>query len=267
MELGIFFDHLVEAARQKNLPLQRVLEHASAHNIRYVDIDGAFLMQNEHRVEDMLQKTGLYIGCVDGRFDLAHDQGMDEAEALIRFAAQRDIRHVLLIPGYAQPGEERGEIMERIAEYLRPLAHVAAGFHVQCSLEDYDDNRAPYGTWQELCWFLKRVEGLGVTFDTGNFAYFGQDAREALTQLLPFVRMAHCKDRARRSVAGEAGVQTPGGELLYPCAVGEGMIPIAELLKMLAKGGYHGGLTIEHFDSNRQYEAMAASADWLSMNI
>lgn len=30
MELGIFFDHLVEAARQKNLPLQRVLEHASA---------------------------------------------------------------------------------------------------------------------------------------------------------------------------------------------------------------------------------------------
>lgn len=263
MELGVFFDHLTEAADQEGLSLERVLAYAHAQGITYVEMSGSYYMNNERRVEEMFKSTGIRVGCVDERLDLAHDKGVEDGERLVRFAREHGVENVLIIPGLIDTGEERAEVMERIAKNLQPLAHVAAGLHVNCLLEDFDNERAPYGTWQELKWFMDRVAGLGVCFDTGNFAFFGQDEQEALEALLPLIKMVHCKDRALHGLPDEQGVQSPSGRLLYPCAVGRGFIGVRRIVEALRGRGYAGQLMIEHYDASRQCEKLAESAAYL----
>lgn len=259
MELGIFYDHLRAAAAQESLPISEVCLLASAMGYRYVDIDGGEYMRDWRSVDATLGAADMRVGCVDGRFDLAHESGMVEAEALIRFAADRGVGNVLLIPGSVLPGEEREAVMERVSLALRPLARLGKQLGVCCSLEDYDAADAPYGTARELQWYMERVDGLGCTFDTGNFAYFGEDALTAFAALKPFTVMLHLKDRAARSLRGEEGSVAADGEtMLYPCAVGEGGMPVEPIVRAMA--GRDIGMTAEHFGANRMLEVMRLSA-------
>lgn len=260
-------DHLREAAVQENCTCLEVLEHAASRGIRSVTVDGRYWIENEAELDGLLQKTKMRIDSAFGNFDLAHDHDLDKAEELISFAAKHGVRNVLLVPGFVHTGEKREEVMERIAGHLQTLVTSATTQGVTCSLEDYDHKDAPFGTWQELKWFVTHVEGLGITFDTGNFAYFNQDARESLNELLPYVTSVHCKDRSDVSLRGEEGLICPDGRVLFPCAVGEGTIPMEQIVKTLMAAGYDGTLAIEHYGCSKQFDAIAMSADYLASQI
>ena len=134
---------------------------------------------------------------------------------------------------------------------------------MQCSLEDFDNAEAPFGTWQELKWYVEQVPGLNISFDTGNFAYFGQDVLEAFGQLAPYVCLVHVKDRKAEGRPGEKYTEAVDGRKLYPSAVGSGQIPMAEVIERLKKNGFDGCMTIEHFDSADMLGDMRKSAEWL----
>lgn len=258
MSVGVFFHHLREAARQENLTISEVVIRAASLGVSYVDIEGDHMMLNERELYDLLYSHGITVGCLDGRFDLAHDNGVKNAEELIRFAAAFQTPHVLLIPGQVKPGEERKQVMERIADNLRPLVRLGRELGVCCSLEDYDAPDTPYGTAEELLWYMERVDGLGCSFDTGNFAYFGQDALKAFEMLKPYIVLLHLKDRASHSLRGEQPtIAMDGVTPLYPCAVGEGDMPIKQIVQAFA--GKNIGMTIEHFGANRQLELITRS--------
>ncbi|NLO86182.1 MAG: sugar phosphate isomerase/epimerase [Clostridiales bacterium] len=264
MELGIFFDHVLEAAKQENCTIIEVLQHAASNGIKNLTIDSAYWMQHDREIDQLLMQSGMTIHSTFAHADLAHDHEMEKAESVIRFAADHGVEHVLLIPGFVKEGEERQVIIERIAKHLGELVQTANRQSVICSLEDFDHVDATFGTWSELKHYASEVAGLAITFDTGNFAYFGQDALTALDELLVYVKSVHCKDRSFTQLRGEEGLGCPDGRRLFPCAVGEGHIPFEPMMRKLVASGYDGNLTIEHYDCNHQYQAMADSAAYLN---
>ncbi len=267
MKIGIFFDHLRVASDQTGLPLNKVVQEAAGLGIDYVHVNGEFWMNNEQRVDELLQNAGLRVGAVDGFFALTQGEETDKAEELIRFMSRKGVEQLLLIPGFVHEAQSRQSAMDEALKHMKHLVYLARCMHVQCSLEDFDNVAAPFGTWQELKWYVEQIPELRISFDTGNFAYFAQDALEAYEQLSPYVCLVHLKDRKYEGRPGEKGLIAADGKKLYPSAVGSGQMPIKKLIARLTADGFDGCMTIEHFDSADMMSDMRQSVGWLKEQL
>ena len=141
-------------------------------------------------------------------------------------------------------------------------------------IEDFDDRNSPIACVSGMKWFAEQVPGLCFTFDTGNFIIHGEDIFAAWEELKDKVVHVHCKDRkisaekllkVQKTESSEPlQVQenaTPDIKECYlPAAVGEGCIPIKELVYKMKEYGYRGYLAIEHFDAADQEAYMQKSA-------
>lgn len=263
MKMGIFLDHLREASNQTGMTLVAVAKQAAQMGISFVHVNAGFWMENEARVDELLAQSGLYVGSADDTFHFTQNRDLDRAEAVIRFLSRKGVKQLLLIPGFVHEAQSRQSAMDEAAGCMKKLMYLARSLHVKCSLEDYDHSAAPFGTWQELKWYAEQIPELGITFDTGNFAYFGQNALEAFEQLKPFICHVHLKDRKDTGREGEKALKALDGKMLYPSAVGSGEMPIREILTALKQNGYSGGVLIEHFDSADMMQDMRSSVEWL----
>jgi len=263
MKIGIFLDHLRDACNQTGRTLESIATEAAELGIEFVHVNGDFWMENESRVDDLLAKAGLYVGSSDNIFQFTQGRDVDKAEKLIRFLSCKGVEQLLLIPGFVHEAQSRQSAMDEAAKHMKELMYLARCLHVKCSLEDYDNANAPFGTWQELKWYVEQIPELGISFDTGNFAYFGQDAKEAYQQLKPYICHVHAKDRKYTGRDGEEPLKALDGKRLYPSAVGSGEMPMKEILGDLKANGYQGGVLIEHFGSADMLADMRRSAEWL----
>lgn len=267
MKIGIFLDHLREASNQTGQTLEALAQEAFRNGIEFVHVNGDFWMENEARVDELMTKTGLYVGSSDNIFHFTQGRDVDKAEKLIRFLSRKGVDQLLLIPGFVHEAQTRQSAMDEAARYMKELVYLARSLHVQCSLEDYDNSLAPFGTWQELKWYVEQIPDLKISFDTGNFAYFGQDALEAYAQLKPYICLVHAKDRKYTGRAAETPLESMDGKKLYPSAVGCGEMPMRQILGDLKASGYSGKVLIEHFGSLNMLEDMRLSAEWLKQLI
>ena len=267
MKIGVFLEHMREAGAQTGLPLEKVAFETAQMGIEFVHVNGEYWMENEARVDDLLDRAGLYVGSVDNIFQFTQGRDLDKAEKLIRFLSRKGVKQLLLIPGFVHEAQSRPSAMDEAARHMKELMYLSRSLHVQCSLEDYDNCTAPFGTWQELKWYVEQIPELKISFDTGNFAYFGQDAREAYEQLKPYICMVHAKDRKSAGREGEKPLIALDGSSLYPSAVGSGEMHIRPILSDLLASGFDGGVLIEHFGSADMMADMRRSAAWLKALI
>lgn len=267
MKIGIFLDHLREAGNQTGYSLEKIAMEAASCGIEGLHVNGSFWMENESRIDELAAKSGLEIAAADLMCQLTQGQDIDKAEKMIRFMSRKGVEQLLLIPGFVHPAQSRRSAMDEAMRHLKDILYLARSLHVKCSLEDFDHVDAPYGTYQELAVYTESLPELGVCFDTGNFAFYAQDALEAYEKLEPTICMVHAKDRGSHGRMGEEAVKAVDGKLLYPCAVGSGEIPIAEILQRLKENAYQGYVMIEHFGSADMLADMRSSAKWLQSKI
>jgi sugar phosphate isomerase/epimerase len=115
--------------------------------------------------------------------------------------------------------EFAGIIRDRLKEW-GPRA-IAEG-HV-LAIENHQDF-----TSQELVDFCAfGGEGVGITFDTGNTFPVGEAPLDFTRRVAPYVRHVHLKDYRVQF--------TTEGYRLIRCAIGDGAVPFAELLAILAE--------------------------------
>ena len=145
------------------------------------------------------------------------------------------------------------------------MVEIARSCGVTVTLEDYDNAASPCSTAMGLWFFLQNVEGLGFTFDTGNFAYSMEDASDGLHLLGPWLCHVHLKDRSRDAAFAnpqdDNWLADLSGDRMYPCPVGEGWLELEQWTRMLLRGGYRGSFSVEHFGAADQMEALRRSAE------
>ena len=264
MTLSVFYQHLTEAARERNLPIGEVCRLARDMGYTAVELDHAALI-SDASIPAVLEEAGLSVSSIYSffRFDEAHDEA--RIASLIGWAQRVGARRVMPIPGFfhAETEEGREEEMDRMLSSMEILVGEAKKAGITVTIEDFDSAVSPIRCSSLMLRFLTRIPDLRVTFDTGNFRFSAEPEEDAFRALSARIAHVHLKDRTSAPDYGDRPLIAMDGAPLYPCPVGGGMIPMDWILTQLKAMNYDGALVTEHFGCRDTISAMKQSADYI----
>lgn len=274
-QYGVFYHHIRCAAQEKGCTVERMLEDVRRWGIQYVELDRDDVGANENdirRLGRMLHSHDLQPSSIYGFYAWEQTDHLPIADdLLLRQAQMLGCKRVMLIPGfYTDPAN--ASLCQRENACMQAstcrMAELAAAQGLTATIECFDDGRSPIGTIAGMAEFLQAAPYLGVTLETGNFLFSGDDVLEAQQRFAGRIRHVHLKDRflpERSPNLAPSGEPTTAvtGQVMYPCAVGHGHIPVAQVLDELERQGYQGVMTIEHFGVPSYAEAIRDSVTWL----
>ncbi len=279
MKYSVFYHHICSAAQELGCSVDEMLCKIHAWGIRYVELDRDVVGTEEASIQALgqqLEQHGLKPSSIYGFYDWSHAAELPcEDDLLIRQAKLLGCERIMLIPGFYSDLQDADKCQKEKARMIactKRFVEAAASQGLTVTIECYDDVRSPIATIAGMAEFLQAVPELRVTLETGNFLFSGDDILQAQQQFRDLVRHVHLKDRYLPSlVQGDAPasmlkgtpVTAATGEVMYPCAVGQGHIPVHEVIGTLAQWGYDGIMTIEHFGVSSFAEAIQASIKWL----
>lgn len=284
IRLSVFFDHILQAEEQTGKHIPELLAEVKKAGISAVEINCTYLLEHPATLE-MLETAGLQVSCIYEFYALERGRETEKARRHIEIARKTKAGKILIVPGFFSveteefvncvPDREKvwdylshSEKAQRMADGLREIVEMAdsrniADTPITVVIEDFDDRNSPIACVSGMQWFAEQVPGLCFTFDTGNFIIHGENIFAAWEELKDKVVHVHCKDR---KISSDKPLQTQKNatpdikECYLPAAVGEGCIPIKELVYKMKEYGYRGYLAIEHFDAADQEAYMQKSA-------
>jgi len=123
---------------------------------------------------------------------------------------------------------------------LKSILNMAENFAIKLTIEPHNIYTVQTGTMLRIL-NLVRSDMLGVNFDTGNVFLFGTDPLEMLDAMIDKIMHIHLKDIGRETL------EKHGGETAIPAGVtiGEGVVPIKQIINRLKKSGFDGELSVE----------------------
>ncbi len=277
MELSVFYEHIEEAAKQSGRPVAEVLDIVSSAGIRLVEIDSLRLENEYDRIMPLLENSGINISCIYKTFDfvVTDDVAAEirKAQQLADMAVECHSPRILIVPGFVtEGGTVDDKVYNKVSECVSRTAKYAKANGIQTVMEDFDNEYSPCRNIEGLLKISQSVPELGIAFDTGNFRYSCEDVLEAYDALKDRIVHVHLKDRMYRTdnksdiddtkYAGDIAVAMDGVQM-YSCAVGDGHIPIAQVINKLKAKGYDGVYAIEHFGAHNQLQSILKSADYI----
>lgn len=283
IRLSVFFDHILQAEEQTGKHIPELLAEVKKAGISAVEINCTYLLEHPATLE-MLETAGLQVSCIYEFYALERGRETEKARRHIEIARKTKAGKILIVPGFFSveteefvncvPDREKvwdylshSEKAQRMADGLREIVEMAGSRNIADTpitvvIEDFDDRNSPIACVSGMQWFAEQVPGLCFTFDTGNFIIHGENIFAAWEELKDKVVHVHCKDR---KISSDKPLQTQKNatpdikECYLPAAVGEGCIPIKELVYKMKEYGYRGYLAIEHFDAADQEAYMQKS--------
>ena len=235
-KISIFCDHIETMARQEGISFAQ-----AASSLKEIGYTGADIrvFQNPEEIR-ILDSLGFAHACAITDIDYSKGDQTALEDITLAFMEEKGFDRLLLVPGLVPDtftSADRELIRERITAFAGRVK--AKGFDIL--VEDYDNARS-------LCYNAERLDSLfslspelGMVFDTGNFLFCGEDAKENLTRFKSRVRHVHLKDR----VSATDMTCVPAGS---------GCIPMGEIIRELKDAGYDGWFTIEQYGSKQMLE-------------
>ena len=275
MKYSVFYHHICEAARETGRNVDEMLLLARSWGIGYVELDRDAIGARGGDILglcDQLTRCGMAPSSIYGFYSWQEEGSVPAEDDLLLWQAQLlECPRVMVIPGfYTDPAdaEKCREEKARMIAGMQKLCAMAAARGITPTIECFDDARSPIATIAGMAEFLAAVPELKVTLETGNFLFSGDDILEAQHRFAGAIAHVHLKDRFLPRLSPD--ITPPGdrtvavtGEVMYPCAVGHGHIPMDTVLRRLSGAGYDGILTIEHFGAADYAQTIRDSIDWL----
>ena len=268
MKLSVFFDHVVKAAEQQGISLQEMLLRARMMGYTQVEMDFDALAAQPEIWED-LRTTGMEISSIYCFFRFEQDSQQERRRALVQEAVRVGAKKIMPIPGFYTTDDPAQREIERSRMLMAmwALMSEAQQAGIAVTIEDYDDEPSPIRNSEGMRHFLERLEGLLVTFDTGNFRYSCEKEEDAFAALKEKIVHVHLKDRTLQVHENEICKVAMDGTVMYPTPVGSGIVPMEWIFARLKEIGYDGSLVVEHFDSADMQANMQASAEFVKKHF
>jgi sugar phosphate isomerase/epimerase len=183
-----------------------------------------------------LAERGLAIPCLDTscRFDqeASIDNSIDEGKRHIDLAGELEAPCIRVFGDRIPDSQSREKIIGQVVEGLLALAQHAEGTGVSVLLESHND----FARVQNLLAVMRAVHHphVGVLWDVHHpYRFFSEPLADTYEKLKDRIRHVHLKD----SVSVDGGVRY--------CLLGQGIVPVVEVLQLLANGGYDGWIAFE----------------------
>jgi sugar phosphate isomerase/epimerase len=206
----------------------------------------------------MLAERGLGVACFDASADLVADTAQAEAVASlasqIRRGAALGAPIILIVPGSLPSGTSFETGCARAADGIRALLPLAAELGVVLTVEQMGGERSLCRRGPHLRAMLDALASphFGLTYDAGNSYITREDPVGPLRDLLPWVRHVHFKDITLDPDGSWTSV-----------ALGQGDVPLAEVYRILADGGYDGYVSVEYEGPDDPCTAVRAGITYL----
>lgn len=272
---SVFHHHICEAARETVRTVPEMMQIVHSWGIDHIELERDAIGRDDASIRAFaaqLAQVGLTPSSIYGFYNWEIPGNVPgENDLLLRQAELIGCPRVMIIPGFytdLTDAEKCREEKSRMITAMQKLCAMAAARGITPTIECFDDARSPIATIAGMAEFLAAVPELRVTLETGNFLFSGDDILEAQYRFADRIAHVHLKDRFLPRLAPDvapAGDRTVAvtGEVMYPCAVGHGHIPMDTVLRRLSGAGYDGVLTIEHFGAADYAATIRASIDWL----
>lgn len=261
MKLSVFYHHICEAAQQCGKTVSEILETVKGFGIDYLEFDIADLKNDETAA--LVDASEMKISSVYGFYDFANSPDFSAAYYHCDRAAELGSEKIMLIPGFYSSNDKNvmSDEKDRMISAMKDVCKYAHEKGLTPTIEDFDDFHSPISTSARMLEFISEVPYLKVTFDTGNFMYSAESENYAFEQLKPYIVHVHCKDRSMTPDERCDMKCAVDGTEMYACPVGDGCVALSHIVGELAKSGYDGIYTIEHFGAYDQLGFIKRSAD------
>ena len=265
MKLAVFYDHVLRAAEQMGVSIEQALQtvRGMGYTMLEADLDH---FDADPALMEKLRAAGFGIANICCFLHFERDDEYARGQRLIDTALRGGAERIMPIPGLFSAENDAAEL-DRMTASMASLVERAQKAGLDITIEDYDNARSPIHSTRGMLHFLSDQPALGVSFDTGNFRFAAEDVLDAFEKLKDRIRHVHVKDRALKNMAGESNKLALDGTKLYPCAVGEGVLPLETVFNRLKGLQYNRVLTVEHFDGDDQMRLMAQSAAYMQQHF
>jgi sugar phosphate isomerase/epimerase len=206
--------------------------------LRLIDgqlIDSSMSAAERVRVKQTIAAACLPIVCVGSSIILSGEEAGPELRRFLELANDWESPLVRVYGGplAEEPGTRRTQ-MEAAAGVLQEATPLAERFGVAVAIETHDSFSASSVVAELLA--MVQSKWVGALWDTHHPHRMGERPAEVYEHIGPRVLHVQVKD-ARLSVAHKGGWQ------LVP--LGEGEVPVQEIIRLLAAGGYGGYISVE----------------------
>lgn len=201
--------------------------HLPSIGVKYVFLNVPAPDQVE-AMKKRLTENGLTVVVLRGEADLSQTSGLDVLAVQLKTCEEMGVKYMFLSP------KRNGVDREVIYQRLRQAGDIARKRGVTIALETHPDLGTNGDVHLET---MKQIShpNIRVNFDTGNIHFYNKD-RDAPTELrkiIDYVATVEIKDHDGKYMSWN-----------FP-ALGQGVVDIPEVLRILKEHGYRGPLTME----------------------
>lgn len=248
MRKSVFYSHIVTMAQQESIPMEEAMHFARSVGYEGLDTDWKELSEDPDAFLNKIHTADFQIASVNVFCDFIHTFSAEEMRQILSTILRCGCKKAMIIPGFYSSPDARDTELPRIIDALKQTCAIGEQLGMTISIEDFDNPLSPCGKVEDVGTLLEAVPGLMHTFDTGNYAFFDQDMRDALNRFADRIVHVHLKDRAKAAfLPGEEPIHSVTGVPLYSAPVGCGCIPIKECLAALKIRNYDGFMSAEFF--------------------
>ena len=210
--------------------------------LRLIDgdlIDASMPAADRARVKRTVAAAGLPIVAVDSSIRLTDDEPGPQLRRFLELASDWESPLVRVFGGKLAPGgpdpETRLEQLRAAARVLESSVPLARRLGVAIGVETHDDFSASSVVAELLA--MADPQWVGAVWDSHHPHRLGEKPADVYANLGGRILLAQVKD-ARRTVRGE-------GDDWQLVLLGEGEVPVRQMLGLLAAGGYRNWISVE----------------------
>jgi len=156
------------------------------------------------------------------------------------------------------------KLQELMIDSFGKITNYAKSSGITIGIENRSELTRPDSKVEDVRYILDNVNDLTLVFDTGNFFCVSENPIDAYHKLSDKISRVHVKDWkidpfgifVRENIPRFNGV-----------AIGDGEIPISEIIKLLKRDQFEGELVIEIDSNNVTREMLDKSADFLRSEL
>ncbi|MGE5608322.1 MAG: sugar phosphate isomerase/epimerase family protein [Bacillota bacterium] len=186
---------------------------------------------------DLLRRHGLEMPCFNTSIVLVTPAGerwemmLAECQRYAQLAQRTGTRYLRIFGGAATKHMARGEATLLARRHLRQLEKLCTPYRCQVLLETHDD-------WATSEQILELIQGftpeeVGVLWDFEHPYRRGESPGQTAGALRTHIRHIHIKDSLRK------------GDKSTPCLLGEGELPLGEMIQAVRSIGYNDWICLE----------------------
>lgn len=255
MKLSVSMWSVVAKVRAGQMNMAQFVDFAAGQHIEGVELLDYFW--NDRKTElPKIKKQIADAGMVIAVYSIGNDFFQPDADARARqlddlkrgvdIAGELGVNLMRVFSGSYREGYTLEDGMDWIIEGLTAGAEYARQHGVTLALENHGKMA---GRSDQVKGIIETVgsPALRANLDTGNFLLVGQNPVDAARELADLIALVHLKDFGL-AAPGETGHVYEGldGKKYTGTVVNEGMVDLAEIVRILDHAGYTGWLSLEY---------------------